>query len=178
MFLDLLKKRRSIRKYSEKPIEQEKVEQLVEAALRSPTSRGSMPWEFIVVTDAGLLKDLSQAKPHGAGFVENAGLAFVVCADPSISDVWIEDASIATFSIHLMAQALGLGSCWVQIRERTHTEGQTAEAFLAEQLSIPKNLRVLSIVSIGYPAEEKSPHSREELPFVKVHLNRYESEKG
>lgn len=173
MYLELLKKRRSIRAYADKPVEQDTIDQLIEAALRSPSSRGSTPWEFIVVTDGDLIQALSTAKPHGAGFLKNAKLAFVVCADPAISDVWIEDASIATFSIHLMAESLGLGSCWVQIRERMHDERQTAEAFLADLLGIPEQLKVLSIVSIGSPAEEKPAHSRDKLPFAKVSLNRY-----
>jgi len=173
MFLELLQKRRSIRAYTDKPIEQEKIDQLIEAALRTPTSRGLMPWEFIAVTDDNLIQQLSKAKPHGAGFVKKAQLVFVVCADPSVSDVWIEDAAIATFSIHLMAQSLGLGSCWVQIRERMHDDKQTAQAYLADLLGIPKQLQVLSMVSIGYPAEEKPPHSRDQLPFAKVSRNQY-----
>ena len=70
MFLELLQKRRSIRAYTDKPIEQEKIDQLIEAALRTPTSRGLMPWEFIAVTDDNLIQQLSKAKPHGAGFVK------------------------------------------------------------------------------------------------------------
>jgi nitroreductase len=105
--------------------------------------------------------------------VKKAKLVFVVCADPSVSDVWIEDTAIATFSIHLMAESLGLGSCWVQIRERMHDDKQTAEAYVADVLGIPKQLKVLSLVSIGYPAEEKSGHSRDQLPFAKVSLNHF-----
>ena len=178
MFLDLLRTRRSVRAYADRPVEQEKIDQLIEAALRTPTSRGLNPWEFLVVTDPGLLQSLSRAKPHGAGFVKNAPLAFVICADPGVSDVWIEDASIATLSLHLMAASLGLGSCWVQIRERMHGEGQTANAFLADLLGIPGNLQVLSLLGVGYPAEEKPPHSRDELPFAKTHWNRYGHKHG
>jgi nitroreductase len=173
MLLELMRKRRSIRAYTDKPVEQEKIDQLIEAALRTPTSRGLMPWEFIAVTDEHLIQELSRAKPHGAGFAKKAKLVFVVCADPSVSDVWIEDAAIATFSIHLMAESLGLGSCWVQIRERMFDENQTAEAYVADVLGIPEQLKVLSMVSIGYPAEEKSSHSRDQLPFAKVSRNHY-----
>ncbi|MCF8108806.1 MAG: nitroreductase family protein [Desulfohalobiaceae bacterium] len=178
MFLELLEKRRSIRAYTDKPVEQEKIDQLIEAALRAPSSRGSTPWKFIVVTDGDLLQALSKAKSHGAAFLKTAKLAFVICADPAVSDVWIEDASVATLSIHLMAESLGLGSCWVQIRERMHDEGQTAEAYLSDLLGIPEGLRVLSMISIGYPAEEKPAHSRDKLPFAKVSFNRYGWEKS
>ncbi len=71
MFLSLVQKRRSIRKYLDKPVEKEKIELLIEAALRSPSSRGFNPWEFIVVTDRDLLEKLSKAKTHGASFLKN-----------------------------------------------------------------------------------------------------------
>ena len=128
MFLPLAQKRRSIRKYLDKQVEAEKIDSMVEAVLRAPTSRGKNSWEFVVVTDPGLLEKLSNAKPHGANFLKNAALGIVVCANPQISDVWIEDASIASIFIHLAAAALDLGSCWIQIRERKHDDTQTAEA--------------------------------------------------
>ncbi len=178
MFLDILKKRRSIRAYEERAVEQAKIDQLIEAALRAPSGRNLQPWEIIVVTERERLEVLSRAKPHGAGFVKNAPLAFVVCADPGVSDIWIEDASIVSASIHFMAASLGLGSCWVQIRERMHSEGQTAGAFIAEHFGLPEPMQVLSLVSIGYPAEEKPSHSRDTLPFKKVRLNRYGNKKN
>ena len=94
MFLSLAKKRRSIRRYLEKPVEAEKIEMLIEAALRAPSSRGFNPWEFVVVTDGVLLEKLSKSKPHGASFLKDAPLGIVVCADPEKCDVWIEDASM------------------------------------------------------------------------------------
>ena len=108
MFLSLVQKRRSIRQYLEKPVEKEKIELLIEAALRSPSSRGFNPWEFIVLTDRDLLAKLSKAKPHGASFLKNAPLGIVVCADPEKCDVWVEDASIASIFLHLAAESLEL----------------------------------------------------------------------
>ena len=95
MFISLIQKRRSIRKFQRKKVETEKVDMLVEAALRSPSSMGRNPWEFIFVTDQSLLEKLSRAKPHGSAFLKDAPLGIVVCADPETSDVWVEDASIA-----------------------------------------------------------------------------------
>ena len=99
MFLSLLEKRRSIRKFKHRSIEQDKVDQLIEAALRSPSSMGKNPWRFIVVTDRERLEALSVAKQHGSAFAKNAPLTIVVCADSGISDVWVEDAAIATIII-------------------------------------------------------------------------------
>jgi nitroreductase len=173
MFLSLIQKRRSIRKYQEKPVEAEKIDVLVEVALRSPSSRGFNPWEFVVVTDNGLLEKLSTAKPHGASFLKNAPLGIVVCADPEKCDVWVEDASIASIFIHLAAASMGLGSCWIQIRKRMHDQTTTAQAYIRSLLNIPKNLNVESIVAIGYPAEKKSFHQKEDLQYQKVHYGVY-----
>lgn len=173
MFLDLVQKRRSIRAYLEKPVEAEKIDMLVETALRSPSSRGFNPWEFIVVTDRNLLAKLSKAKPHGASFLSNAPLGIVVCADPEKCDVWIEDASIASIFLHLAAESLGLGSCWIQIRMRRHDQTRTAEAYIRALLNIPENIQVESIVAIGYPAESKPPHPKKDLQYAKVHRNAY-----
>ena len=173
MFLSLVTKRRSIRKYLEKPVEAEKIDILIETVLRSPSSRGLNPWEFVVVTDQGLLEKLSKAKPHGASFLKNAPMGIVVCADPEKCDVWVEDASIASIFIHLAAESVGLGSCWIQIRKRMHDQTKTSHAYIRGLLNIPKNLSVESIVAIGYPAEKKPPHRKKELQYKKVHYGLY-----
>lgn len=174
MFLSLVQKRRSIRRYLDKPVEPEKIDRLVEAALRSPSSRGLNPWEFVVITDSVLLEKLSKAKPHGASFLKNASLGMVVCADPGKCDVWIEDASIASIYIHLAAASMELGSCWIQVRKRMHDQTKSAEDYIRELLNIPKNIHVESIIAIGYPAEEKSGHPKEVLQYEKVYHNGYD----
>ena len=173
MFLSLVQKRRSIRRYEDKPVEPEKIDRLIEVALRAPSSRGFNPWEFVVVTDPILLEKLARAKPHGASFLKDASLGIVVCADPEKCDVWIEDASIASIYIHLAAESMELGSCWIQIRKRMHDQAKTAEQYIRELLNIPENLNVESMIAIGYPAEKKSPHQKEDLQYEKVHYNGY-----
>ena len=173
MFLSLVQKRRSIRRYKDKPVEPEKIDRLIEAALRAPSSRGFNPWEFVVVADGVLLEKLSKAKPHGASFLKDASLGIVVCVDPEKCDVWIEDASIASIYIHLAAESMELGSCWIQIRKRMHDQTKTADQYIRELLNVPENLNVESIIAIGYPAEMKSPHSKEDLQYEKVYYNVY-----
>ena len=173
MFFPLIEKRRSIRKYKTDPVEADKIEKLVEAALRSPSSRSLNPWEFIVVTDPQVLEKLSRSKPHGASFLKGAPLGIVVCADPARCDVWIEDSSIASIFIHLAATALDLGSCWIQIRERMHDETQSAESYIKGLLGIPQHLTVESMVAVGYPDEDKPPHDVSGLPYSKVHSEQY-----
>ena len=175
MFIDLIRQRRSIRTFSDQEIEADKIELLKEAALRPPSSMGHNPWEFVFVTDRQQLTKLAKAKPHGASFLADARLGIVVCADPEKSAVWIEDASIATIYIHLAAASLGLGSCWIQIRERMHDDMKSAESYIAEVLNIPSNFKVTTMVGIGYPAEQKAPHKKEALQDEKIFLNRYGS---
>jgi len=168
MFMELITQRRSIRRFSQRPVEPEKIEQLVEAALRAPSGRDLMPWELVVVTDKELIERLSQAKPHGAAFLKNATLAVVVCVDAQKTDVWIEDASIATIFLHLAATDLGLGSCWIQMRLRNHADGRPAGEHVAEILGLRPGLTVQAIMAIGYPDEQKAPHPKSELPYNKV----------
>lgn len=173
MMLPLIQKRRSIRKYRTKPVESDKVHALMEAALRSPSSMGYTPWEFVVVDDPSLLERLSSAKPQGSAFIKHAPLGIVVCADPERSSLWVEDASIACIFIQLTAESLGLGSCWIQIRDRMHDQKTPAETYVAEVLSIPKRLKVEAMIAVGYPDEQKAPRPKEDLQYCKVHQNFY-----
>jgi nitroreductase len=168
--LELLRKRRSIRQYQADPVDADKIAILKEAVLRAPSSGNRKPCRFFFVTDAGRIGRLSQAKlARGSAFLANAPLTVVVCGDETVSDVWIEDCSIASTILHLTAESLGLGSCWCQIRKRSHNEArpdeeQTAEDYVREVLGITPPLRVHSIVAIGLPDKVKAdPH-----PFAKL----------
>jgi len=173
MFFSLLKNRRSIRKYKIQEIEKDKIEKLMEAALLSPSSKARYPCEFIFVNDKDLLAKLSQSKPHGSAFLANAPLGIVVTADPAKSDVWIEDASIATAFILLAAEELGLGACWIQIRKRKYSETIDSEEYIRKVLSIPDNKRVLAMVGVGYPDENKMPRQEGDLMYDKIFFNQY-----
>jgi nitroreductase len=172
--IEILRSRRSVRKYEKRPIDERSLETLKEALLRCPSSRGIDPWSFIFVDEADLLAELSKAKAHGSGFLKNAALAVVVCGDESLSDVWVEDCSIAAIVAHLTAHSLGLGSCWIQIRNRAYSTDKTSEQVVRELLGIPANLRVESIISIGFPGETKMPVPAEKLRYEKIKRNRYE----
>ncbi len=173
MILSILQKRRSVRQFQNKEIEKKKLDQIIEALLRSPSSRSLNPWEFIMVTDQKLLAVLSEAKPHGSAFLKNAPLGIIVCADPKKSDVWIEDCSIASIIGQLTAESLGLGSCWIQIRDRLHVEGKPAEDYIKACLDIPAHIKIESILAVGYADEKKQPHPAETLEYKKIHHNHY-----
>ncbi|MBN2568934.1 MAG: nitroreductase family protein [Deltaproteobacteria bacterium] len=172
--IEVLRSRRSIRKYENKPIEKDKLDILKEAILRSPSSRGNQPWHFIFIEDKSLIEKLAQSKDHGSNFLKGASLAILFCADERKSDVWIEDCSIATTIAHLTAQSLGLGSCWIQIRKRMHDSDITAEEYIATLLSLPDYLKVETILAAGYPAEEKRATPRESLDYSRISINGFE----
>jgi nitroreductase len=173
MFLDLIRKRRSTRKFKNRPVETDKIEILKEAALRSPSSRNLNPWEFIFVTDPYALEQLSLAKAHGSGFLKGAPLGIVVIADPSRCDVWIEDASVASTYLFLAAEDMGLGECWIQIRKRENSAGASSEEIVRKILKIPGHYRVESIIALGYADEEKTPVPKENLEWQKIHQDFY-----
>jgi nitroreductase len=166
--LEILRERRSIRKYKDLEIETEKIERLMEAALRSPSSRGINPWRFLFVTDRALLAELSRAKESGSSFLKGASLCVVVCAAKGESDVWVEDCSIASIIMQLAGQSLGLGSCWIQIRKRMHSSNLSSEDYIKRLLNLPENLSVLSMIAFGYPDEEKRPIPSEQLEYEKI----------
>ncbi len=171
--LDILRRRRSTRHYTSQTIALETLDQLKEAVLRSPSSRGLDPWEFIFVSDKPLLQALSAAKPHGAHFLRDAALGVVVLGDEHKADTWIEDCAIASIILQLACESLGLGSCWVQIRLRPHDQERSAEERVREILGVPPHLRVESIISIGYPAKSLTGHPRETLKDHAIRTNTY-----
>ncbi len=177
MFIELLRRRRSIRRFQQKQVESDKLAVLLEAALRAPSSRGLMPWELVVVQDQDMLGRLALAKPHGASFLTKAPLAIVVCADPTRCDVWIEDCSLVALLLHLTATDLGLGSCWVQIRLREQAPGRMAEEYVSKLLGLKEGLVVEAIMAIGYPAENLAGHRRSSLLDDKVSFERFGQKK-
>lgn len=168
--LEAVRNRRSIRRYRDKTIDAATLRALQEAALRAPTSRNLQPCSFVFVTDRELLRELSHAKPTFAEWIGSAALGVVVCADASVSDCWVEDASIAAATIQLVAADLELGSCWIQIRARQHRDGRPAEEHIRDVLDLPDELSVLCMLSIGYPAEKKPPRTTESLPWEKIEV--------
>jgi nitroreductase len=169
--IEVLRKRRSIRKYTDKRVEAEKIELLKEAVLRSPSSKNINPWEFVFVDDMALIQQLKACKPHGVTPLNTAPLAVVICADESKNDVWVEDCSIASILLQLTAQTLGLGSCWIQVRKRMFSEEISSEKYIQNVLNIPEKFRVLSIVTLGYAETERSGKPFDELQFEKIRIN-------
>jgi len=171
--IELLRTRRSIRKYTSDPIDSKTIDVLIEALLRSPTSRNSKSREFIVVDDKELLARLSKTRAQGSHQMQDAALGIVVCGDSTRSDVWVEDCSLSAILVQMTAHSLGLGSCWIQIRNREHAEGVSAEQYVQGLLGLPPHIKVECMVSIGHPDEAKKPVPESELDHNKVKRNHY-----
>lgn len=174
-FHDLVIHRRSYRKYTDELLTPEQVRLILEAALMSPAGKRKNPWHFVVVEDKATLKALSEAKAQGAAPIAGAALAVVVCADPNESDTWVEDCSIASLQMMLQVQDLGLGSVWIQMRNREDADGNDASYNVRRILDIPANYEVLSVVSIGHPDEDRKPYDTDKLQWEKVHIDRFPS---
>ena len=169
-FHSLALRRHSIRKYTAQTIDASDVKLILEAALLAPTSKNSRPWQFVCVDEKSMLQRLAQCKPAGAMPVERCRLAVVVCADSTLSDPWVEDASIAAAFMQLQAEDLGLGSCWVQVRGRFTADGLPSEEYVQQLLGIPDTISVLCIVTFGHKDEERKPVDPSKLLWEKVHI--------
>lgn len=168
--IDILLKRRSVRKYTDEDIPKKDLEKILEAGLLAPTSRNRKPCNFLIVENKETLKKLSQSKEHGAGMLADCNKAIVVVANTMISDTWIEDSSIALGYMHLMAASLDIGSCWVQIHLRKTADGKDAEQVVREITGIDDYFRVVGILALGIPDGEVKPHSLEDMDKSKIHF--------
>lgn len=171
--IDIITERRSTRKFTDQPIEQEKLDLILKAALMAPSSKRCTPWHFVVVEDANDLQTISESRQMGSAFVSGAKMAIVVLAEEEKSDVWVEDASIAASYIQLMAESLGIGSCWVQVRNRKKNDEETTEDVLKKLLNIPDGLRAECVIALGHKGEEKAPFDQSKLKLDRIHRGKF-----
>lgn len=165
--------RRSVRKYTGAPVPGYMLKLILQAGLASASGKAAYPCEFVLVTERATLDRLAECRTGASRMLERAGAAIVVLGDENKTDTVIEDTSIALTNMHLMADSLGLGSCWIQGRLRQAPDGRTTEEYLRALLGFPENLRLEAILSLGVPAERPAPHREEELKWEKVHGERY-----
>lgn len=171
--LEIMQNRRSVRTYTGEKIPKDKLEKILQAGLLSPSGRNRKPWEFVVVQEKDMLEKLSHCRVGAAKMLENAGCAIVVFADPEKTDVWVEDCSITMSNMHLMADSLGLGSCWIQGRLREAENGERTEAYCRSVLNVPDKYVLEAILSIGVCNEHPKAHTLEDAEFVKVHYETF-----
>lgn len=175
-FHDLIIHRRSIRKYTDQPLDPEAVRLILEAGLMAPAGKRKNPWHYVVVEDKADLQRLSEVRTMGTAQLAQASLAIVLVADPAESDTWVEDLSIAAIQMQLQIADLGLGSVWCQMRNRENAEGVPAPYNVRQILGIPANYEVLCILSIGHIGEERKPYDTAKLQWEKVHVGKWNAE--
>ncbi len=168
--LDLVKQRRSIRRYTNQPIEREVIDNILKVALLSPSSFGQNPVEFVVIDDKKMLNALANAKQIGAPSVRAASAAIVVMSDKF--ELWVEDTSVASTYLLLAAEHYGLGACWNHIRGR-RGQHSSSEEEIKQILNIPSDYAILSIVALGYKGETKACLDENRINYNRVHWNNY-----
>ena len=171
--LEVMQKRRSVRIYTGEVVSEEDVTCILQAGLLSASGKAIRPWEFIVVRNKETLKSMSRCRVAGSQMLEAADCAIVVRGDEEKSDVWVEDCSVAMANMHLMADSLGVGSCWIQGRLREAPGGRTTEAYLRELLEVPENYRLEAILSLGMPQNHPGAYELGALLEGKVHRERF-----
>lgn len=155
--LEFIMTRASVRNYTSQPVEEEKVELLLRAAMAAPTGRNQQPWVFVVIDDSDLISEIAEE----SAVLGRAPLGIVVCGDMSKQSddpehhYWIMDCSAATENILLAAHALDLGAVWLTLYPMERKD----EKF-REFLSLPDHLVPLSLVSIGYPDGQPEPKDK------------------
>jgi nitroreductase len=173
--LDFIFKRRSIRRFEPQPVEGDKVQALLEAAMAAPSAANRQPWKFVVVTRRELLDQLASVHPY-AKMLGEATLCIAVCGEPAVSlassegdRFWVQDCSAAMQNLLLAAANLGLGSVWLGVHPTRQREDE-----IREVLGLPDNIIPLGIAAMGYPAEEKPAQTR--YDETRVHREIYGGE--
>ena len=157
MSVDWIRARRSIRKYTDDPVGDEELRDLLEAAMAAPSAGNQQPWHFVVVRDRMLLNAVPGFHPH-ARMAEQAPVAILVCGDPTLEKhqgFWVQDCAAATENLLLAAAALGFGAVWCGV----HPRQERVEGF-RRLLAIPDHVIPFAFVPVGHPAEEKPPVQR------------------
>jgi nitroreductase len=160
--------RRSIRKYTDEPISDQDIKELLQAAMAAPSAGNQQPWEFIVVNDREILNKIPEVHPYSQ-MLKMAPLAIIVCGNMDKErheGYWVQDCSAATENILIEAQYKGLGAVWLGVYPRKERIRGLKELF-----SLPENIIPLSIVSIGHPAESKEPSNRYDQSVI--HINKW-----
>ncbi len=167
-FKDLVQKRRSIRRFTEEKVSDDDLHIILRAGLMAPTGHGQRGWQFIVVEEPAKLAAISECRTMGSEFVKGAAVAIIVAYDPTSTDVWIEDASIAAVTMQYQAADLGLGSCWCQVRSRQDATGTPSSDVIKKIVGLPDSMEVECVVGIGHPAMERKLQDEDKLRWSSV----------
>ena len=157
-FLQVIKKRKTFRKYSDRPVERELLDAIIKVAETAPSSRNSKSSVFMVIEDRDTLDALSQMRDYGASPLKSAQAAILVMGDTSKTDLWVDNCAISATFIQLAVTAMDLVSCWVHINGRLvykdQSDGPRVNDYVTDLLGIKEGLAPYCVVAIGYPEGE------------------------
>ncbi len=161
--------RRSVRQFTNKPIETEKVTKLLKAAMQAPSAGNQMPWEFIVIDDRNVIDNIKTFSNY-AKMLDSASIAIVVLekTDTILPFYTQQDLGAATQNLLLEAVNLDLGACWLGVERFTERD-----TFLKERLNIPANVNVFGVVAVGYPEKEDANKFVDRFDESRIHKNKY-----
>ena len=156
-FFEVIEKRKTFRKYSERPVERELLDAIVGIAKTAPSSRNTKSSAFMIIEDHDTLVALSQMRDYGAAPLKNAQAAILVMGDTTKTDLWVDNCAISATFIQLAVTAMDLVSCWIHINDRpvlqAEPDGALAGDYVSELLGIKEGLKPYCFVAIGYPEE-------------------------
>lgn len=158
-FLEVIEKRHSVRKYSDRPVDKELLDTIVRMAETAPSSRNSRSTAFMIVEDRDTLDALSQMRDYGSSLLSGAQAAIVVLGDESKTDLWVDNCAISATFVQLSVTAMDLVSCWVHCngrpRVKAEPDGAKAEDYVSALLGLKEGLRPYCVIAVGYPQEEE-----------------------
>jgi nitroreductase len=154
-FFELVHRRRSLRKFSDRRVESHTIEKILEAALTAPSSRNSHSTRFLVVEDKDLIRHMSYMRDYGSAFLAEAPVAVMVMGDKRATDLWVDNCAISATFTQLAVTSMDLVSCWVHIngrpRLKAEPDGPSAVDYVTELLGIKDGLVPYCCIAIGYP---------------------------
>lgn len=156
-FLQVIEKRKSIRKYSDRPVERELLDAIVKVAQTAPSSRNSKSSAFMIIEDKDVIEALALMRDYGASPLKCAQAAIVVMGDTTKTDLWVDNCAISATFIQLAVTAMDLATCWIHVNGRLRCkedpEKGFAETYVTELLGIKDGMKPYCIMAIGYPEE-------------------------
>ena len=160
-FKELIAKRRSVRKFTDREVPREVVDRILADALSAPSARNTRTTRFLVVDDPALVARMAEMRDYGSAFLKGAPLAVLVLGDTSASDLWRENAAISATVLQLACVDEGLASCWVHVngrpRRKDATAGERAADYLRTFLPVPAGCEPLCAIALGYSDFSPAP---------------------
>ncbi|MCI5722961.1 MAG: nitroreductase family protein [Erysipelotrichaceae bacterium] len=172
---EILLHRRSVRQFTDEVITKEEMDQVILAGLTSASGRNAKPWRFIVVQNPETIAKMTKFRVGVEAVVKNAKALVIVIGDTS-SRTWIEDCSIAMTNMQLMADDIGLGSCWVFGRDCPTETGESSDTYIRNLLHYPENYALEAVLVLGHTSKHPQPYTEDQLAYDHVFYEEYKAQ--